>query len=44
MQRKTNLIVEISMKNPENYPIQCFAQIQNINSTNVIIVGALAGF
>ena len=24
--------VEISMKNPENYPIKCFAQIQKITS------------
>jgi len=32
------------MKNPENYPIKCFAQIRKNNFTNnVIFVGALVG-
>ena len=35
--------VEISMKNPENYPMKCFARIKKITSQTSIIVGALVG-
>ena len=33
--------VEISMKNPKNYPIKCFALIKKITSCTFIIAGAL---
>ena len=33
--------VSISMKNPSNYPIKCFARIKKITSCTFIIAGAL---
>ena len=33
--------ISISMKNPSNYPIKCFARIKKITSGTFIIAGAL---
>jgi len=33
--------VEISMKNPEKWPIMCFVQMKKKNVTYIIISGAL---